>query len=312
MGIVYRARHTLLGRTVALKLVAARDGASCQRRFEGEALALARLNHPNVVTLYDYGHAAGSAYLVMESLEGADLERLVARAGQQDPRRVVHLLLQACNGLAAAHAAGLVHRDVKPANLFLCRGSDGADVLKLLDFGLAKQLDRGDAERSSATLLLGTPGNMAPECFTRPAEVGSPADIYGLGTVAYWLLAGKPVFDGRSLPELAAQHLYEAPAPLPERAPYGVSAELEAIVLSCLEKSPERRPASARALAEALLGCPEAGRWQSEDADVCWQAGKLAAALPNHYHGDTEIMSASPELWSSIRLDGVPSFRECA
>ena len=170
----------------------------------------------------------------------------------------MQILLEVCDALAELHATGLVHGDIKPANVFLHRGEDGMERVKLLDFGLARDRRSEDGSDADDQRMLGSPPSMAPECFTQPSSAGYSADLYAVGVLAYTLLAGAPPFTG-NLIELATQHLYVAPPSLTERSPHRLSDELRELVASCLEKRATRRPSSARALRHALLACPETG-----------------------------------------------------
>ena len=271
MGEVYRARHGMMRRPSALKLLradTARD--SHLARFEQEVQLTSRLTHPNTITIYDYGRTDdGVFYYAMELLDGANLQRIVEVGGAQPEGRVVRILTMACGALAEAHAIGLIHRDIKPANIMLCTQGGEQDVVKLLDFGLVKELAvDGDAKLSVANTLTGTPQYMAPESILAPESVDARADIYGLGAVAYYLLAGRDVFRGRSVLEVCSQHLHEPPQPFTEWE-VSVSAELEAAVLACLEKSPDRRPQSAAELRRRLEACA-VEPWDSESARSWW------------------------------------------
>jgi eukaryotic-like serine/threonine-protein kinase len=271
MGEVYRARHGMMRRPSALKLLradTARD--SHLARFEQEVQLTSRLTHPNTITIYDYGRTDdGVFYYAMELLDGANLQRIVEVGGAQPEGRVVRILTMACGALAEAHAIGLIHRDIKPANIMLCTQGGEQDVVKLLDFGLVKELAvDGDAKLSVANTLTGTPQYMAPESILAPESVDARADIYGLGAVAYYLLAGRDVFRGRSVLEVCSQHLHEPPQPFAEWE-VSVSAELEAVVLACLEKSPDRRPQSAVELRRRLEACA-VEPWDSESARSWW------------------------------------------
>jgi serine/threonine-protein kinase len=230
----------------------------------------ARLTHPNTITIFDYGRTQdGVFYYVMELLDGANLERIVAAGGAQPPGRVMRILLMACGALAEAHGIGLIHRDIKPANMMLCRQGGVLDVLKLLDFGLVKELEVDkEVKLTAASALTGTPQYMAPESIRAPESVDARTDIYSLGAVAYFLLAGRDVFEGRSIVEVCSQHLHQAPEPLSKRG-IDLPAELEAVVLACLEKEPERRPQSAAALQRQLEACT-VEPWSNEDARFWW------------------------------------------
>ena len=205
MGEVWRARHQLLARPCAIKLIrtelldqSRREAAT--ERFRLEARSIARLSSPNTVRLYDFGVSeTGSFYFVMELLSGMDLSSLVQRFGPLPPERAVHVLRQACRSLGEAHAAGLLHRDIKPHNLYLCRLGLDFDVVKVLDFGLVKSLSEGAAELTAEGALTGTPAYMPPERVIG-AAVDERSDIYSLGCVAYWMLTGQPCSQGSRWP----------------------------------------------------------------------------------------------------------------
>jgi eukaryotic-like serine/threonine-protein kinase len=292
MGEVYRAHHGMMRRPSALKLLRAdRAGESSLRRFEREVQLTARLTHPNTITIFDYGRTHdGVFYYVMELLDGANLERVVAVDGPQAPGRVVRILLMACGALIEAHCIGLIHRDIKPANIMLCSQGGERDVVKLLDFGLVKELevDR-QVQLTGTSALTGTPQYMAPESIRAPDSVDARTDLYALGAVAYYLLAGKEVFDGQSIVEVCSQHLHQIPEPLSARG-IDVPAELEAIVLACLEKDPERRPQSAAALRQRLEAC-HIEPWSADDARDWWLAhqDELARAVAPSTSGPRTI-----------------------
>jgi hypothetical protein len=272
MGEVYRARHGMMRRPTALKLLPAhRAGEAHLRRFEREVQLTARLTHPNTITLFDYGRTSdGVFYYAMELLDGATLQQVVAVDGPQPPGRVVRILTMACGALAEAHSIGLIHRDIKPANIMLCTQGGERDVVKLLDFGLVKELevDKG-VGLTGANTLTGTPQYMAPESIRAPEAVDARTDIYSLGAVAYFLLAGSEVFRGQSVLEVCSQHLHQAPEPLATRG-VTVPAELEAVVLACLEKDPARRPGSAAELRRRLEACA-VEPWDSASAQRWWR-----------------------------------------
>ena len=278
MGVVYRGEHRLLKRDVAIKLLP-HEKATSRRvaRFEREAQITARLMHPNTVTVYDYGRTAeGELYCVMELLEGIDLAKLVQRFGPQREARVIHILRQACGSLAEAHAYGLVHRDIKPSNIMLTHRGGLFDFVKVLDFGLVKAIDDSNGEPSSLSRvtrvgeLAGTPHFLAPEAVTAPQSIDARADLYGLGSVGYWLLTGHTLFSGGDPVELAMQHV-NAPVPgLATRGAAGVSSDLEQVLMRCLDKNPAKRPQSAMALDQELAACHSAGQWTNQDARQWW------------------------------------------
>jgi eukaryotic-like serine/threonine-protein kinase len=281
MGEVYRAWHGMMRRPTALKLL--RPDHAQQKdllRFEREVRLTARLTHPNTITLFDYGRTAdGVFYYAMELLDGATLQRIVELDGPQVEARVVHLLKMACGALAEAHGIGLIHRDIKPANIMLCRQGGECDVVKLLDFGLVKELAvEGDVGQSVAGNLAGTPLYMAPEAIAAPESVDARTDLYALGAVAYFLLSGSEVFRGKTIVEVCGAHLHQAPEPLEARG-VRVSPELEAIVRACLEKKPERRPQSAVELRQRLEACA-VEPWLPTQATTWWRAHRAVFDTP--------------------------------
>jgi serine/threonine-protein kinase len=244
MGSVYRASHAMLRRPTAIKVIPPdRAGESATARFEREAMATSRLTHPNNVAIYDYGRTRGGVfYYAMELLDGEDLGKLVERDGPQSAPRTRHILRQVAAALGEAHGAGLVHRDVKPANVMLCTRGGVRDFVKVLDFGLVKDVATpSDVKITCERAIAGTPLYMAPEAIVSPETVGPAADVYALGCVAYFLLTGRTPFDGTSFVEVLASHLHTLPKP-PSTYASGVPAELDALVLRCLEKKPEARP----------------------------------------------------------------------
>ena len=271
MGEVYLARHGMMRRPSALKLLRSdHAGERGRARFEQEVQLTARLTHPNTITLFDYGRTDdGIFYYAMELLEGANLQRIVELSGPLQESRVLRILEMACGALAEAHGIGLVHRDIKPANMMLCKQGGEHDVVKILDFGLVKELSvDGDPRLSGASKLIGTPHYMAPESITAPDSVDERVDIYALGGVAYFLLAGSEVFKGTSVVEVCSQHLYQTPETLASRGA-SVSSELEAIVRACLEKNPDDRPRSASELRRRLEGCASSS-WDGDQARAWW------------------------------------------
>jgi serine/threonine-protein kinase len=288
MGEVYCAHHAMLRRPTAVKLLGG-DGSERQlRRFEKEVQLTARLTHPNTISIYDYGRTPdGVFYYAMELLDGLTLEQLVERYGPQAPGRVIHILQQVCGALTEAHGVGLIHRDIKPANIYLCRRGDIPDFVKVLDFGLVREINSGaSVSYSNVNVLVGTPLYLSPEAILMPDRMDARADIYGLGCVAYFLLTGTTVFTGQSVVELCAHHLHTPPTPPSDRHP--VPDDLERVILTCLAKDRDARPESARALSEELQRCRDAQSWRGSEAEAWWAAAKTAAKA-------TESMPASGE-----------------
>jgi eukaryotic-like serine/threonine-protein kinase len=272
MGEVYRARHGMMRRPSAIKLLRAdRAGKINLGRVEREVQLTARLTHPNTITIFDYGRTHdGVFYYAMELLDGATLQRVVAVDGAQPAGRVVRILAMVCGALTEAHAIGLIHRDIKPANIMLCMQGGERDVVKLLDFGLVKEFEVGrQVELTGASTLVGTPQYMAPESILDPDSADARTDIYALGAVAYYLLAGVDVFDGKSIVEVCSQHLHQKPEPLSGRG-HAIPPDLEAVVLECLDKDPDGRPQSAADLRRRIEAC-SVEPWDSARALAWWR-----------------------------------------
>jgi DNA-binding NtrC family response regulator len=302
MGEVWRARHQLLARPCAVKLIrpellgeGSREAAI--ERFQLEARTMARLTSPNTVKLYDFGVSeTGSFYFVMELLDGMDLSSLVHKFGPLPPERVVAVLRQACRSLGEAHAAGLLHRDIKPHNLFLCRLGLDFDVVKVLDFGLVKSL-RGDSPHlSSDGAVTGTPAYLPPERVVGGAA-DERSDLYSLGCVAYWMLTGKTVFRGEPM-AMMLDHVRTAPPPPSKVSELRIPERLEEVVLACLEKEPDRRPRSAIDLWHLLGDVPIENPWTQERAESWWREHlpDLATRSPSHDSGESTVVRTTTQL----------------
>ena len=282
MGEVWKASHRLLARPAAIKLIrspgtghTAGTSEDMRRRFEREAQVIAQLRSPHTVTLFDYGIADdGSCYYVMELLDGIDADTLVKRFGPVSAERVVHILRQICHSLSEAESRGLVHRDVKPANIFLCRYGEDHDFVKVLDFGIAKVVHEPSAETQTAltipNLIHGTPAFIAPEQALGGTDVDARADIYATGCVAYWLLTGELVFTADTPMKLLMAHA-NMPAESPStRTEIPIPPDLDALVLSCLAKDRALRPQSARDLLQRLDAIPLQRAWTEARARTWW------------------------------------------
>lgn len=282
MGEVWRARHRMLARTAAIKLIRADALMSksperidaLARRFEREARATATLHSPHTVSIYDYGVTEGGEfYYVMELLDGVHLEDLVNLYGPPPVGRTLCILVQVCSSLAEAHGHGIVHRDIKPRNILLCRLGASYDFAKVLDFGLAKFLQEADSEPSHLTRegeVVGTPAFMAPELATGEAGGNELSDIYALGCVAYWLLTGQTVFQARNSMAMAVAHLRDSPEPPSRRSELEIAPELDELVLACLAKVPGERPSPVRHIAARFAAMRGAYRWTETDAEQWW------------------------------------------
>ena len=286
MGEVWRARHRLLARDAAIKLVrpevlgASNDEQSrlLLRRFEREAQATAQLCSAHSIRLFDYGVADdGSFYYVMELLTGRDLESFVRDFGPIPADRAMFLLRQVCHSLAEAHERGLVHRDIKPANIYVCRMGMDYDFVKVLDFGLVKFNPAHDLEGRTQTLMtaahttIGTPAYMAPEIILGRSDVDRRADVYALGCVAYFMLTGHLVFEDATPMETLVNHVHTRPVPPSQRTELRIPPDLDAIVMECLEKDPDKRPQDAIALRRMLHVCDSCDTWSNARARDWWR-----------------------------------------
>ena len=298
MGEVWRAEHRMLARSAAIKLIRTdtlRDPRAIdeiRERFRREAQTLASMRSRHTIAIFDYGVTeTGVFYFVMELLDGIDLESLVVRFGAQPPARVIQLLIQACASLAEAHDAGLLHRDIKPPNLFISRAADEVDIVKLLDFGIvqtqgevevvkaASGTDLGIPATEKLTQLgamVGTPGFMAPEQILGMPLDGR-ADLYALGCCAWWLLTGEEVFrrgDGGA--RFFNKHIYDPVPSLRSSTTGWCPLELEEVLAACLAKQPEDRPTNARELGAKLraIPIPDEHAWTADQARTWWHAYK--------------------------------------
>jgi len=298
MGVVYRAKHALLRRATAIKLVhPSKVDADMLTRFEREVQAMSLLTHPNTVAVYDYGRSpAGYFYYAMEYLEGINLESLVTRYGPQPFDRVVAVLAQVAGALAEAHRAELIHRDIKPANIILCERGGLPDFVKVLDFGLVKEITGNTSSSSSTTKsILGTPAYVAPEAVTDPDLVGTPVDLYALGAVGYFLLTGRKVFDGKTPLDTCIQHVTGTPVPPSEARGDPLPPALEQLILELLAKAPDKRP-TALELGKRLRAMSVVGDWLEAESAVWWADQRKKAH---------QIDTSSPTMTLNIDLGRV-------
>lgn len=303
MGVVYRGRHALLRRPTAIKLLdVEKTNAESIRRFEREVQTTSLLNHPNTVAVYDYGHTPeGVFYYAMEYLEGINLDQLVEQYGPQPEGRVIYILRQICGSLSEAHRAGVIHRDVKPANALLTQRGGVPDLVKLLDFGLVKAVGAPQAANLSvAGAVTGTPLYLSPEAIQHPDDLDPRSDLYAVGAVGYFLLTGTPVFADKSVVDLLMHHVHTAPEPPSARLGKSLSADLEGLVLRCLAKRRDERPATAQELSVALTGCACAGDWTEATAAAWWEARATQDTKPPAITSpaSTEVAGGETTIWA--------------
>jgi eukaryotic-like serine/threonine-protein kinase len=283
MGEVFLAEHLMLKRPCAIKLIHPDHAGDSQvlARFEREVCMTARLSHWNIVEIYDYGRTDNDTFFyVMEYLPGLSLEDLLDGYGPLPAERVVHLLRQVCQGLREAHGIGLIHRDIKPGNIFASQRGGLYDVAKLLDFGLVKPVTEAPAARLTQDGgISGTPLFMSPEQACGLPDVDARSDIYSLGAVAYALLTGQAPFEGDNPMEIIIAHVRdEVVQPSHHRA--NVPADLEQVILRCLAKSPQDRFQDVESLEQALAKCAVADQWTQAKAARWWRENDEVTTMP--------------------------------
>jgi serine/threonine protein kinase len=280
MGEVWRAEHYILPRPAAIKFIhpetlgrgTQKDRKEIAERFLREARATVRLSSPHTIEIYDFGVTPdGTLCYVMEFLDGLDLETLVLDCGPLPAARAVYLLRQVCISLAEAHEQNFVHRDIKPANIYVCRKGIHFDFVKVLDFGIATQMQGGTSTPEKAFEVVGTPAYMAPEIVLgRPPD--ARADIYSLGCVAYWLLTGQTVFGGDTVTEMVSHQVHTRPLPPSHSAGQAIPRDLELVVLKCLKKHPDDRFQSVSQLSQGLARCDVGSPWTPGQAMQWWRS----------------------------------------
>ena len=278
MASVWRARHRLLKRPVAVKLLSLRvanDEGSA--RFAREVRLASQLMHPNTVAIFDYGHSSsGELFCVMELLDGITVQQLIERFGPQSPARVAWVLQGIAGSLSEAHEKGLVHRDIKPANVMLCRRGADVDIVKVLDFGLVKSVvEPHTQDLTRALRILGTPSYMAPERIEHPASADVRSDLYSVGALGYFMLAGKPPYQAED--DLAlAYKVINAPVPSLD-----VDGSLSELIYCCLQKDVVKRPQSAQEVIDLLQQVMHEGQWTAVDARSWWTAHHAKESVPS-------------------------------
>ncbi len=274
MGVVYRVRHRQLGRDTALKVLRGdRHGKEDRLRFDREARLAASLGNPHTVTIYDYGRSEdGESFCVMELLSGLTLQEVVVRSGYQSIGRVLFIISQVCDALVEAHAMNLMHRDIKPQNIMLSLDKSVGDWAVVFDFGLAKPLEHDTSVYQTAeTIWAGTPMYMAPERFRAPSEMDPRSDIYSVGCVAYYLLAGRPPFIESDPESLFALIISEQPLSIGIHRGEELGSEVNELVSKCMAKSAEDRFASVAELSKAVDQLRLKYPWTVEEARQWWK-----------------------------------------
>lgn len=273
MGVIYKAEHKLMKRETALKVLKKVEDLEAteqfQTRFEKEVMLSSKLTHPNTIGIYDYGTTAnGKFYYAMELLDGLDLADLINKTGPISPERTIYFLLQICASLNEAHKKQLIHRDIKPQNIMVCYRGAEYDFIKVLDFGLIKELS---AEATQTMTISGSPIYMSPEAITSPSKVTELTDVYSLGVTAFYMLTGRYPFDK---PENGTNalfmHITETPKKPSEVVKFAIPEDLENLIMQCLEKEAADRPVSMDELAQKLLLCQDAYKWDKHKAMTWW------------------------------------------
>jgi hypothetical protein len=308
MGVVYRARHALMRRDTAVKLLPGYADPAAIARFEREVCLTCQLTHPNTIQVYDYGQTPdGIFYYAMEYLRGLNLHDLVARYGPQPEGRVIHILSQVCDSLAEAHSVGLIHRDIKPANIFLCHRGGLADYVKVLDFGLVREYhadDAGENTHHSDDVIEGTPWFTPPEAIHGKVKIDPRSDLYSLGALGYYLLTSHYIFDAETVAEIHEKQLNADPVPPSQRTTQAISAEMERLLLWCLAKDPDVRPQSASELRAQLLACPPADSWPVEARMAWWEAYEREPVVsPDERAADTSTPMATVNVDLADRME---------
>ncbi len=272
MGSVYIGSHQMLKREVAIKVLEKDELTSTTAsRFAREVQLTSQLRHPNTIAIFDYGRTDdGTFYYVMEYVQGITLQALIDQYGRQPAGRVISLLIQMCGSLAEAHGCGIVHRDIKPANIILTDVSGVGDLIKVLDFGLVKEITRDTVELTQVDSITGTPMYMSPEAVRDASAANAQSDLYAVGAVGYALLTGVPLFDGGASVDICLKQLNEVPVRPAKRIGIPLADDLQNVLMSCLQKDTNQRPMSMDELADTLRGCEDHGRWTQVDSVQWW------------------------------------------
>jgi hypothetical protein len=273
MGTVYKVTHAILKRPTAVKILKP-EAVSPETiaRFEREVQLTSQLTHPNTIEIYDFGHTPeGIFYYAMEYLPGLNLAQLIEMEGSVPCGRVIHILKHICFSLEEAHAISLVHRDIKPLNVILCERGGQFDAVKVLDFGLVKDISGQDSEHTAVHEMTGTPAYVAPERLTDPRNIDTRSDLYSVGAVGFNLLTGQEVFNGANAMEIG-YHAMKTPAPrVSEKVNFKIPTMLDRLIGDCLAKDPAARPGSAQEMIEILNAIEDVSRWEQKDARRWWE-----------------------------------------
>jgi serine/threonine-protein kinase len=281
MAEVFLGHHAVLGRPAALKLLHPDPSdAGTLARFEQEARLASRLEHPNLIQVFEFGETPeGRLYYAMEYVKGLTLAQLLALEGRLPLARILHLLRQIAEALEEAQRLGLLHRDLKPANVMVCARGGRADVIKILDFGIACSVSGEGEQAARSPDLLGTPAYMAPERILSMQQQDPRSDVYAFGALAFHLVTGRNVFEGASPAELIYQALTaDRPSPSQFRGAQ-LPAPLEALIGNCLSLDPESRPSDFREVGDLLRTLETPDRWTPEDARAWWAANENRVAM---------------------------------
>jgi eukaryotic-like serine/threonine-protein kinase len=314
MGVVYRVEHARIGKLMALKLLTGELTRDPQQvaRFKREAQLVSKLSHPNTVQVFDFGASDGLVYLAMEYLKGEDLGHLIRRIGPLGVERTLKIVIQICSSLAEAHDKGMVHRDLKPENIIVTQGGDAdEDLIKVLDFGLAKLREGGElSEVTSRGAIVGTPYYMSPEQI-RGDDVGPESDVYSLGALIYACLTGTVVFDANTPMGVLTKHLTELPESPSRRFPeLRIPSSVSQVVMSALEKDPKLRMRSVGDLQRSLILELEHGGKQREVARLldfshlrdATDADDVAATRDEVERYERKLRQRSRALWIVLGL----------
>jgi serine/threonine-protein kinase len=304
MGVVYRAHHAMLRRPTAVKVLPPEKmGTENVQRFEREVQLTSQLTHPNTISIYDYGRTPdGLFYYAMEYLEGYTLTELVEASGPLDASRVAWLMRQIAGSIDEAHRIGLIHRDIKPDNIMVCDRGGLCDVVKVLDFGLVKEMQSSEPALSAVNVVVGTPLYMSPESITSPSTVGVASDIYACGAVAYFLAAGRHVFQAKTIVEICSHHLVTKPEPLSQVVPRPLPDGMDQLILSCLSKEAKDRPASAEVLERTFSAMTSPSSWTQDDARKWWRDHREDLVRARTARTASSRISAMPRIQRSSTL----------